>query len=122
MAGGLNLRKYETQARLSLALGALSIVSALAGAAAALTGFDWEAFWLTYNPRGLRILAIGGALLLALGASAVGFGIAFNSAGQKRNTQSRLSWIGFFLNAAAIALALMVGVFVFVTGNPIQPN
>ncbi len=122
MAASFNLRKFETQARLSVVLGVVSILAGLAGGAAVAEGFDWQAFWLTYNPRGMRILAIGGALVLALTASAVGFGVGFNSAGQKRNTQSRLSWVGFFLNAAAIALALIVSVFVYVTGNPVQPG
>ena len=75
---------------------------------------------LTYNSQGKLLLVLGGALFVSLAASVVGFCVGFNSAGQRRNKKSRLSWTGFFLNAALIAIAFMVAVFFILTRNPIS--
>lgn len=116
----LNLRSYETQARLSVALAIAGGLGALGGAFGVLYHFSWDHFLLSYDPRGARLPMIGGALFVALAASVAGFCVGLNSAGQRRNKQSRLSWIGFFMNAAVLALALMIAFFFLFTRNPIR--
>lgn len=115
----LNLRKYENQAVFSVAMAVVGAVCALASALIVLKRFNWEHFTLTYNRSGKLVIIFAASMLLAMGASAIGFGMGFNSAGQKRNTKSRLSWLGFFLSAGAIALALIVAIFFAITRDPI---
>ena len=115
-----NLKSFESQATISVILAGLAALGAVAAIYCVLSGFDWKVFMLTYNRQGIRLYAVGGALFIALAASVVGFCVGFNSAGQRRNKKSRLSWIGFFANAALIALTLMVAVFFLFTRNPVS--
>ena len=114
----LNLRSFENQAMISVALAGAAGLCAIAGVFSVLYRFNWQDFILTYNSRGLRIVLIAGSLFLALSGSVVGFCVAFNSAGRRRNKKSRLSWIGFFLNAAILAVTLMASFFFLFTRNP----
>ena len=57
-------------------------------------------------------------LFVSLCAGVVGLFIGLNSAGQRRNTRSQLSWLGFFLNAGIIALAVCAVVFFYFARNP----
>ena len=109
------LQTYESQATVSVILAGAAAVFVMGAAFCALYKFDWKVFMLSYNSGGMRLPVLGGSLFLALAASVVGFFVAFNSAGQRRNKKSRLSWIGFFANAALIALALMIGFFFLFT-------
>ena len=104
-------RVYEKQARLSVIMAALGGVCMLAAAAFILQRFDTQSFLIVYNPRTLRIVAIGTALFLGLAGGTAGFFLGFNSAGQRTNTRNKLSWTGFFLSAAVIALTISCGVF-----------
>lgn len=113
-------RSYEQQAKLSVVLAVVGGVCLLAGAFCVFQAFDPQNFWVVYNPRGKRILAIGGALFLAMAAGGVGFLVGLNSAGQRQNTRNGLSWTGFFLNAAVIALTLSCGVFFYLTKYAIE--
>ena len=116
-----NLKSFESQANISVILAGLAALGAVAAIYCVLSGFNWEFRMLTYNPNGMRFYALGAALCLTFGASVVGVCFGFNSAGQRRNKKSRLSWIGFFVNAALIALALMVAVFFLGFRNPMSP-
>ncbi len=107
--------EYETQAKLSLWCGMIAAVLLIVAVVLLGRNFHPEQFWIAYNPRGKWFLALGGTIALALVSGAAGLFLGFNSAGQKRNTLSALSWRGFFINAAVVALTLSAGVFFFFT-------
>jgi hypothetical protein len=113
---------YEMQAKLSVALAIIGGLSTLFGVFCILSRFDYQTFLFTYNPQGKRFLAIGAGLALGLLMGAIGFLVGFNSAGQRLNKQNRLSWTGFFLSAAVIALTISCGIFLFITRNAIMPR
>jgi hypothetical protein len=111
----LDLKAYENQARLSIMLGVISAAAALAGAALVAQRFSFEHFWTSYNAKTIRLPMILATILVALVAGAAGVLLGLNSAGQRRNSKSKLSWTGFFLNAGMITLALCVFVFFWIT-------
>ncbi|MCG3125341.1 MAG: hypothetical protein CHACPFDD_00159 [Phycisphaerae bacterium] len=115
----LSLRNFEHQARLSVACAVLGGLATLAALGLILRRFDWGNFMFSYNARGpimyLLAAALGASLLLA----AIGFGLGLSSAGQKKNKQSRLSWIGFFVNAGVIVAAMMTGLLFVFSRNPL---
>lgn len=115
----LNLRKFENQATLSVLLAGASAILAVAGAGLMLRNLKWQQFIIVFRSNSMFQPAVLGALGLALLVGIIGFGIAFNSAGQKRNSKSRLSWIGFFLNAGALTLALIAVVFFMLLRDPV---
>lgn len=115
----LDLHNYETQATLSVLMAVLAALAAGGAAAVIAMKFDWQDFILVYNRDGLLLLALGGALFVALAASVTGFCVGLNSAGQRRNARSRMSWMGFFVNAALIALTLMIAFLFLFTRQPI---
>lgn len=106
---------YEAQSKLGVALAGVSGLCALAAAAMVVQAFDWTEFETVMRQNGTRFFAILGAVVLAMLAGAVGFLVSFNSAGQKRNSLSRLAWTGFFANAAVITLTMWVFVFFWFT-------
>ncbi len=111
----MKLKTYEGQATLSVILAAVGGVFCLAAAGAILQHFDWKTFLMPYRGGTLRGPVIGILLLLALASATVGFFVGFNSAGQRRNTKSRVSWTGFFINAAVVALTLSLILFFWFT-------
>ncbi|MBU0639034.1 MAG: hypothetical protein KKB50_09235 [Planctomycetes bacterium] len=116
------LKTYESQAKLSVVLAIAGGLGAIAAAVLILQNFDPQNFWVRYNPKGLRPIAIGGALFVALVSAAVGLFVGLNSAGQRRNKNSKLSWTGFFMSAAALALAMSEGVFFYLTKYAVRPG
>jgi hypothetical protein len=72
---------------------------------------DWTEYVIYYG-RSIRkyVVLLTGAFTLLVAAAAIGFG--FNSAGQRRNTRPRESWLGFFLGAGVICFALVL-LFIF---------
>lgn len=108
-------RQYELQALWSVILGAVGGLAALAAAAFVLTAFDFGNFVILYSPKGFRFLAILGSVGVACLASAIGLAIGFNSAGQRLNKKSGLSWMGFFLSASVFVLAMCVFVLFWLT-------
>ncbi len=115
----LNLRRYENQAKLSVLLAALGGLAVIGVAVLLVWKFDGPTRYVRYNADGPFLPIFGLGLVGGLAAATVGFFVALNSAGQRRNPRSKLSWQGFFLNAAIIALLLCAGVFFYLTRNPI---
>ncbi len=105
---GFSLRKYETQARVSVAAALASIVPLGALAFFILQPLDSDLF-IYYGAK--RGIAIYGAGLLALSLAGAGFAFGLNSAGQRRNDVPRMSWLGFFLSALIITITLMLLLF-----------
>jgi len=115
------IKTYEDQAKLSVILAAVGGFFTVAALGAILRNFDAHTGWVQYGTKTVFLPALGGCLVLALALAAIGFFVALNSAGQRRNKRSRLSWTGFFLNALVIMFALCAGVFFFFTRHGIAP-
>lgn len=106
---------YEGQAKFSVTLAGASLLAMLAAAAMILGGFDWEQFYFVYGRGGLRFYAVLLAILTALATGGLGLLLGIASAGQRRNKQAKLSWIGFFGSAATLTLTLCTFVFFWMT-------
>lgn len=116
----LDLRKYEAQAKLSVALGAAGTLGILFALWLLCRNFDGQNFWVAYSTQSFYLPSLGLGLLVALLAGTVGFFVGLNSAGQRRNTRSRLAWQGFFLNAVVITAAVSAGIFFVLTRYPVN--
>lgn len=110
---------FEQQARLSVILAAVGAVSWAGTVGLLLRNFTPQTFWVTYNPKSLYLPVLGLTLLVSLAASAAGFFIGLHSAGQRRNTRSGLSWLGFFLSAGLLTLSLCAALFFYFARNPV---
>ena len=115
------IKTYEGQAKLSVILAVIGGFFALVALGGILRNFDPSTGWVRYGTKGIFMPALGGCLMLALALAAIGFFVGLNSAGQRRNKRSRLSWTGFFLNALVIMFALCAGVFFLFTRHGIAP-
>ncbi len=115
------LSRYEDQAKLSLYLGVLGMACVLVIAVLFQQRFDRVTFFVSFNPNRPFLPVVGAGLALGLAAGVIGFFVALNSAGQKRNTRSKLAWQSFFLNALVITLILCAAIFLFYTRNPLLP-
>ncbi len=115
----LKLRTYEGQAVLSIILAAVGGLAGLALIGLIAWKFDSTTFYVNYNSKGPFLPLFGLGVLGGLAASTLGFFIALNSAGQRRNTRSGLAWNGFFLNAVVLTVVLSAAVFFYFTRNAI---
>jgi hypothetical protein len=115
------IKTYEEQAKLSVILAAIGGFFALVALGGILRNFDASTGWVRYGTKTIFMPALGGCLVLALALAAIGFFVGLNSAGQRRNKRSRLSWTGFFLNALVIVLALCVGAVFAITRHGMAP-
>jgi len=115
------IKTYEDQAKLSVILATVGGFFTVAALGGILRNFDLSTGWVRYGTKSIFMPALGGCLVLALALAAIGFFVALNSAGQRRNKRSRLSWMGFFLNAFVIMFALCVGVFFAITRHGTAP-
>lgn len=114
----LSLRRYDVQARISVILSGVSLFFVLVLAALILQHLVFKEKVIPYNPKTLRMPLIYCTGLAALGLGIAGFGLGLNSAGQRRNDKPTQSWIGFFMGAGAITLALIL-LFLFKSwGDP----
>lgn len=106
MAKG-SLRRYDTQANVSLYAGVASFLGMMALAFMLLRNLNWETKLIVYKSpfyMPLVLLLTAGTLLMAGAAIAIGA----NSAGQRRNEKSRLSWTGFFIGAVTLSLTIIM--------------
>ncbi len=99
---------HETQARISLGLAIIGGLGALMLTVCVFWRFSFGDFAAYYREDSLRFYLILASFLLAMAASGIGFFVALNSAGQKRNNLSGLAWITFFTHAAILLIALCV--------------
>ena len=114
------LKTYEDQAKLSLYLGVLAALAAVTVVGLIARNFDRVTFYVTYDAKSAWLPILGAGMLGGLMAGTVGFFVALNSAGQRRNTRSKLSWQAFFLNAAVITMLLSTAAFFVFTRNAIS--
>jgi pilus assembly protein TadC len=122
VAGRKKENPYETQAKVSLVLAVIGGLSALALVAFVFRRFDWGEFAAIYLAGSLRYYAILGAAAVAFITGVIGFFVALNSAGQKRNSLSNLAWATFFLHSAILLVTLCVFVVFWFAREPIYPT
>lgn len=106
MAKG-SLRRYDTQAKISLYAAMGGFLGMIALSVMLLRNLNWETKLIVYGSKlymPLVLMLTAGTLLLAGTAAAMGA----NSAGQRRNEKSRLSWTAFFIGAVTIALTIIL--------------
>lgn len=117
MAAKLN--PSEKQAQMSLALSGVSALFAVGLTVAILRNFHAEFFEVIYDAnRNFKVIVLALAAVAGV-TGAIGFLIGLTSAGQKRNTKSRMSWQGFFISALALTITMSMGLFFILTQNPI---
>ncbi len=121
MARRKTLNTYENQAKLSVLLAAVGGVAVVGAAWLLMRNFRAEVKWVVYDATGPYQMIFAATLLVSLMTAGAAFLLGLNSAGQRRNEQSKLSWLGFFLSAGVIALALCAGIFFYFMRQPIQP-
>ncbi|MCA9243122.1 MAG: hypothetical protein KDA32_04145 [Phycisphaerales bacterium] len=102
------------------------VFSAIAGAALLalvfliMTRFNFESMKIEYSADSKRKFLIIGAGAVSLAIAFFGALAGFNSAGQRRNTTPKLSWMGFFLNSAVLLAALCTFIFWFLSRDEFQ--
>ncbi|MHC4441470.1 MAG: hypothetical protein ACYTF1_12220 [Planctomycetota bacterium] len=101
-----SLRRYDTQARLSAIIALASIVTLIALAYCVFRGTNWTEFVIYHGRYRKPIVYLAAAANLLL--ATIGFGLGFNSAGQRRNDKQQLSWIGFFVGAGVIVMTFVL--------------
>ena len=115
-------KTYEKQAALSAILAVVGNAAALAAFCLLGRNFSFQDRYVTYNPENIWFPILGGVLFVALAASTIGFFVGLHSAGQRRNTRSRLSWTGFFVSAVGITLTVSAVAIFYFTRNPVVPT
>ncbi len=111
-----SLRRYDVQARVSVILSLTSAATLMVLTVFVLQRMDFGEFVIVYGP--LRRIAVMGCTAVTLLLSAIGFGMGLNSVGQRRNDKQGLSWIGFFVGAGVLCLALIVFFLFRIRGEP----
>ncbi|MBI5864439.1 MAG: hypothetical protein HZB38_08025 [Planctomycetes bacterium] len=111
---------YEKQAVLSVAAASIGILAVLGALTLILRSFKWTEFTVTMGAQGKAYPLTLGCILLACLAGGIGALAGFVSAGQRRNSKSGVSWMGFFLSAGVIALALSTFLFFWFSKEIVQ--
>lgn len=101
-----SLRRYDTQAQVSVLLALVSLVGLAGLAFIVLQNLSLED-WLIYHGQRRPMLVKLATALTFLFASAA-FGMGINSIGQRRNDKQPLSWAGFLLGAIVMCLTIAV--------------
>jgi len=101
-----SLRRYDTQALVSVILALISVVCLIGLALCVFRNMNWSEFVIYHGPRRKPIVMVAGAITMLL--SVCGFGLGYNSAGQRRNDKQQLSWLGFFVSALVMCLTLII--------------
>lgn len=100
----ISFKTYEVRALVSLIAGGLSLLASIALLGIVLFLFDAENRVIVSSVN--RLLAIVGLTGVALGLGALGFLLGITTAGQKRNSKTNLSWLGFFGGAIGLTVAM----------------
>lgn len=103
-----SLRRYDVQARYALGLAIASIPPFVGAAFLAMRNYEPQLGQIVYGQGGFFLPAFAGCALLSIAPAALGFVLGLNSAGQRRNDNSRRSWIGFFVGGAIVSLDIVL--------------
>ena len=105
-----SLRNYEVQARVGLAVAAVAALGALALLFLLFFRGNYKPdvgaiIFRQGSMYGPMIYALTAATLLCSG---IAVALGANSAGQKRNSVPRLSWLAFFIGAGALSVTIIL--------------
>lgn len=113
MARAKHSNPYETRTTVSLILAIIGGLSMLVLIAGVFRHFDFTEFAATYVKGSLRFIGILVAFGVSVVCSAIGFFLALDCAGQKRNPKSALAWRSFFLHAVIGTITVCVMILFF---------
>lgn len=103
----LSLRNPETQAKLSGVLVSGALVLLLVTSALAFKNFDKTMRTFVYLSTSPRLPVVYAGAFGSLVLAGIAFWFSYSSAGERRNSYSRLSWICFAVSALTIVMALL---------------
>jgi len=117
-----NLRRYDTQAKLSIAIAIASFLSFCALVYLLQYRYNSEMRQFIYvgttKYAPAVYLATAITMLLAAAAACIGG----NSAGQKRNDKTRLSWAAFFIGAVILSVTIIAFAMFYMNRFPQSPK
>ena len=112
-----SLSRHDTQAKVGAMISLASCVGLAALAFLVLRHIDWGQWVITYGKTRFQLTLVVGAITILM--AAIGFGMGWSSAGQRRNDKQSLSWIGFFVGAAVISLAVILLFVIYMRGEQV---
>lgn len=101
-------RRFDVQARYSLAISLASILPLAVAAYASFSRYDHGLRVIQFSKAGMFRPGFLACVALAGLLAVTGIVLGFNSAGQRRNDQERKSWAGFFIGMASCCLTIIV--------------
>lgn len=111
-----SLRRPDTQATVSLILSISSMFFVAGLAVLVLQNYKGKAadhiIW--YSQKSLRLPAILVCTAIAMLLGSIGLAMGFGSADARRNDRAKQSWIGFFIGALAVTLAIVFFAFFWI--------
>ena len=106
MARKKSANPHEMQTKLSALLASVGVLSAIVLVTGVFWRFDFREFAALYTQSSLRYIGILAATGLGVATGTIGFALAWNAAGEKRNPLSGLAWQMFFVNALVVMVTL----------------
>lgn len=103
---GSSLRRFDVQAKWSLAFSLVSVLTCLGLLWLLQRNWTPETHLITFRNPLFKVVYVGCSGVTVV-LAVFGMALGFNSAGQRRNEKQRLSWIGFFVGTGVLAMALI---------------
>ena len=106
MARKKSKNPHEARTKMSALLAAIGALCTIVLLVGVLRHADLKEFVILYRQSSIRFFAILGSFLVGWGCAVVGFFLAHNAAGEKRNSLSGLAWQMFFVNALIVLVTM----------------
>lgn len=103
-----SLRRYDTQAKWSLWISLLSLVTVIVLAGLEVRNFNSQLKVIAFAKQSPYQMAVLGCVAITVLLSTAGLLLGISSAGQRRNELQRRSWAGFFIGTGVLSLALIL--------------
>lgn len=98
-----SLRRYDVQARYASVLSLSALLPTIGALVLIFRNYHHEVRQIIYG-SGSYVAVLLGCLAVSIALGGLGCLLGWNSAGQRRNDRSGLSWIGFSVGAASLTL------------------
>jgi amino acid transporter len=103
-----SLRRYDTQAKWSLWISLLSVVTLIMLAGLEARNLNSQLKVIAFGKHSPYQWVVLGTVAVTMLLSTVGLLLGVNSAGQRRNELQRRSWAGFFIGTGALSLSFIL--------------